>query len=265
MKKVVIVGGGPAGLMAAYTLSKSSNFSVKVFDANKAVARKFLVAGHGGFNLTHSEEMVSFLEKYNHELIQNTVKEFDNNSTMKWLSEIGIDTFIGSSGKVFPKKGIKPIQVLDAWLEAIQKNNIQFYLEHTLIDFNKKNVLLQNQEEVVKVEYDYLILALGGASWSKTGSTGKWLTLLGSKNIETVSFGASNSGIEIANWKKELGGGVLKNVACSINNQSYFGEVELTDYGFEGSPIYALWSSAKSTFSDLQALVLFSKSHLIVF
>lgn len=239
MKKVVIVGAGPAGLMTAHFLSKNDTFQIDIFDANKAVARKFLVAGHGGFNLSNSEELSTFIQKYNHPFIQSAVKEFTNEDTIQWLSEIGIETFVGSSGKIFPKKGIKPIEVLTSWLHFLKQKNVSFHTEHTLLDFDGTSVSFKSPE-VVNIAYDYLIFALGGASWKKTGSTGEWTTLFQSKGIEIVPFEASNAGIELLNWSSNAGGGILKNVQVTIGGQQQFGEIELTEYGLEGAPIYAL-------------------------
>ena len=124
MKKVVIAGAGPAGLMAAHFLSKNKGLQVDVFDANKAIARKFLVAGHGGFNLTNAETTDTFIEKYNHPFIKDAVRAFSNEATIRWLSEIGVETFVGSSGKVFPEKGIKPIQVLTKWTSYLEQQRV---------------------------------------------------------------------------------------------------------------------------------------------
>lgn len=240
MKKVVIVGAGPAGLMAAHVLSKTNRFHVHIFDAHKAVARKFLVAGHGGFNLTNAKELPDFIAKYNHETIKNAVKQFTNEDTINWLSEIGIETFIGSSGKIFPKKGIKPIEVLTAWLEFLKHNNVTISTEHKLIHFTDKTVSFSNQSQEITVDFDVLIFAMGGASWKKTGSIGEWSTLFEQKGIHVIPFQPSNAGIEIKNWDKNLGGGVLKNTQITIGNTQTFGEIELTEYGLEGAPVYAL-------------------------
>lgn len=240
MKKVVIVGAGPAGLMAAHSLSQHKNIQVELYDAHKAVARKFLVAGHGGFNLTNTRGLSEFVDTYNHPIIKKAVTCFTNEDTVKWLSEIGIETYIGSSGKIFPKKGIKPIEVLNSWLAFLKQNDVVLFTGHNLIGFDKDTVLLKNEAQEVKVNFDVLIFAMGGSSWKKTGSTGEWTTLFKQKNIEIIPFEASNAGIVIENWSKCLSGGVLKNVEVSIGNKRQFGEIELTEYGLEGAPIYAL-------------------------
>ena len=240
MKKVVIVGAGPAGLMAAYFLSQHKGIQVELFDANKAVARKFLVAGHGGFNLTNAKELSEFTDKYNHPTIRKAVTEFTNKDTVKWLSEIGIETYVGSSGKIFPEKGIKPIEVLTAWLAFLKQNGVTFFTEHKLIGFDKHTALFQNEAQEIRADFDCLIFAMGGASWKKTGSAGEWTILFKQKNIEVIPFEASNAGIVIENWTQDLGGGVLKNIEVSVGNQKQFGEIELTGYGLEGAPIYAL-------------------------
>lgn len=251
MKKIAIIGAGPAGLMAAHFLSKNEHFNVHVFDANKAVARKFLVAGHGGFNLTHSEPTETFIEKYNHPFIQKAVQQFPNDDTVKWLSEIGVETFVGSSGKIFPKKGTKPIQVLTQWLDYLEKNKVSISTEHQLVDFDGKTVSFKHKEKIITVEYDALIFALGGASWKKTGSTGEWSTLFQSKHIEIIPFESSNAGISIQSWNKKLGGGILKNTEASVNGQKQFGEIELTGYGLEGAPVYALSNQVRNGAAEL--------------
>ncbi len=241
MKKVVIVGGGPAGLMTAYMLSKTNNFQIQLFDSNKALARKFLVAGHGGFNLSNAENQSTFLEKYNHSFIKDAVSDFSNEQTIEWLSEIGIETFVGSSGKIFPKKGTKPITVLNTWLGALKSKKVEIFTEHLLSNFDGENVsFLTENEQAVQYDYNYLVFALGGASWKKTGSTGNWIELFQKKNIDVIPFQSSNAGISITEWKGGLGGGVLKNTEICIDDTKLFGEIELTSYGLEGAPVYAL-------------------------
>lgn len=234
---VVIVGAGPAGLMAAYKLAQSG-VQVLVYDHNKAPARKFLVAGHGGFNLTHSEPIEEFVHKYTHPHIQQVVKEFDNVSVIKWLDSIGIKTFVGSSGKVFPERGIKPIEVLNAWMEALKGLQVCFFSGYKLVDFDEEFAYFSRGDSIESVRYGRMILAVGGGSWSKTGSDGRWTEILSRKNVNILPFQAANSGY---NTKKDfsiLEGQILKNVQIRFGDIIKKGEVLFTRYGIEGSPVY---------------------------
>lgn len=247
MKSIAIIGAGPAGLMAGYQLLKKGH-SVSFYDHKKAPGRKFLVAGHGGFNLTHSNESSIFQDKYNHDYIRRAVADFTNDDTIQFLKEIGIPTFVGSSGKIFPEKGIKPIEVLSAWISALENMGGKFYFEYKLIDFceiKPKNTISvelmeSKSEESIRAEYDSIILALGGASWKKTGSTAHWVDLFKSKAIDLAAFESSNAGMNVCNWKKENNGIRLKNCSVRIGKLVKKGEVLFTEYGLEGAPIYAL-------------------------
>ncbi len=239
-KKVCIVGAGPAGLMAGSVLL-NRGFEVHFFDHKKAAGRKFLVAGHGGFNLSHNETTTDFVQKYDRQEIKNAVLQFDNQALVSWLNELGIETFVGSSGKIFPKKGIKPIEVLEAWLAAIRQKGGVFHFSKTLVDFSDFEVSLQDENSIEKHNFDFLILAMGGASWSKTGSSGSWTSILEAKGIELNKFEASNSGFEFTNWKNMeiLAGESLKNIAVYCGENSRKGDVTISEYGLEGPPIYA--------------------------
>ena len=230
---------GPAGLMAGTTLLQAG-FEVHFFDHKKAAGRKFLVAGHGGFNLTHSEDKHIFIEKYNHPFLKNAFLQFDNEEWRKWLQSIQIETYVGSSGKIFPIKGVKPIEVLTNWLTTIEKLGGYIHYSHKLIDFSEKEVVFQFEDKEVKHTFDYLVFAMGGASWKKTGSTGDWIDLLISKQIECVPFESSNSGFELENVDKlvSLEGQTLKNTDTSFGLISRKGDVVISSYGLEGAPIY---------------------------
>lgn len=238
-KKVCIIGMGPSGLMAG-TVLLERGFDVHFFDHKKAAGRKFLVAGNGGFNLTHSEDQSLFLERYNHSFVQNAFLKFDNHEWMDFLESIGIKTYIGSSGKIFPIIGIKPIEVLSNWLNRISLLGGVFHYSHSLTDFNETEIILSKNDVFFKHSYDYLVLALGGGSWKKTGSTGTWIDLLMEKDVECIPFEASNAGFDVYNWEKiaELEGQRIKNVEVRFGESSRLGDVVITKTGLEGAPIY---------------------------
>lgn len=236
----IIIGTGPSGLMAG-TILVRNGWKVLFFDHNKAPARKFLVAGHGGFNLTNNEGLDQFILKYDCDLIKNAVKNFTKDGFIHFLREIGIETFVGSSGKIFPVKGIKPIQVLKCWIDFLEANGATFNYSSELIDFSNENVITSQKGKIQNSKFGVLILALGGASWKKTGSTGEWKKLLEKKGIECKSFEASNSGIVCKDWDelKNREGKFIKNCRVYSSNKFKEGDLTITINGLEGAPIYA--------------------------
>ena len=239
--KIGIVGTGPAALMAGsqYLLQ---GFEVSFYEHKKAPARKFLVAGHGGFNLTHSESKSDFLSRYDCDEIRKCVSEFDNEALISWLNLIGIETYIGSTGKIFPIKGIKPIDVLNAWLTWLKNNGADFHFEHKMLDFDSNSLLFHTNSIEKTISFDKIVFALGGGSWSKTGSDGAWIELFKSKNIDIVPLQSSNAGMNFRFHLplEKMEGEILKNVVTSIGDFQKAGEVTLTNYGFEGAAIYHL-------------------------
>lgn len=235
--QIIIIGAGPAGLMAAQQLALKG-FGVHVYEQNKAAARKFLVAGNGGFNLSHSEEIESFLNKYDAREIQAIVKNFDNQKVIQWLSDLGITTYVGSSGKIFPTKNFKPIHVLKAWLDALEKLGVTIHYDHTFLDFDAAEVYLKSNDQNFSIKYSKLILAMGGGSWKKTGSDAKWVETLSQKNIEITPLESANSGYNTEIKFHQLQGQYLKNIKVSFEENSKIGEIVFTKYGIEGSPIY---------------------------
>lgn len=236
---IVIIGAGPAGLMAAQYLAEKG-FEVHVFEQNKAAARKFLVAGHGGFNLTHSEAIVDFVQRYDKENLHAIIHNFDNTATIQWLNDLGIQTYVGSSGKIFPNKEIKPIQVLKAWLNKLNSLGVRMHYEHQFIDFDDQYVSLMYNDNIIKTPYDKLLLALGGGSWKKTGSNAKWVDILTNKNIKIVPLESANSGYNTVMDVQEFEGQNLKNIELRFQETRKKGELVFTSYGIEGSPTYYL-------------------------
>lgn len=241
-KKVVIIGGGPAGMLAAIELSKKHK--VLLYEKGKTLGRKFLVAGKGGFNLSNSASKNNLYEKYSPKnLLEPILKSFDSSAIRNWLEELGIPTYIGSSRRIFPKKGIKPIEVLNALKKRILDQGGELFFEHECIGFDTKKVFI-NTNGIEKTEsFDYCIFALGGGSWSVTGSKGDWLSMFEKNNIQTKDFEASNCGLEINFEKKEIQkyiGTPLKNIRVSFNNHIVKGEALISSYGLEGNAIYPI-------------------------
>jgi len=251
-----IVGTGPAALMAGTALLESGH-NVHFFDQLKAPARKFLVAGHGGFNLTHSEMIDEFVNKYDSELLRESVRDFTSADFIGFLKVIGIETYVGSSGKIFPVKGVKPIEVLNAWLDHLRKRGAEFNMEHRLIDFSANSVVFNAKGTLKEQVFDRIIFALGGGSWSRTGSDGKWVDLFRTKGIAVRDLTASNSGFELRSNKKlhVLEGLPIKNCKVYSDRIEKYGDTVLTTYGIEGAPIYALnaeFRHGQSIFIDLK-------------
>lgn len=240
-KKIGIVGTGPAALMAG-TILVENGLQVYFFDQKKAPARKFLVAGHGGFNLTHSQQLNDFIANYDQEIIKNAVSEYTNVDFQRFLEKINIPTYAGSSGKIFPIKGIKPIDVLNNWLEYLKNKGAIFSMDHQLVDFSGTRLVMRSGGEDLIFQFDSVIFALGGGSWSKTGSTGKWLELFRFKKISCSDFDSSNSGFELntASQLIDFEGSSIKNCCLFSDRMQRMGDIVITDYGIEGSPVYAM-------------------------
>lgn len=242
-KRVVIVGGGPAGLMAASQLLDVECELVLV-DHKSTVGRKFLVAGDGGFNLTHSEEVTLLVEKYDQDWVKNCVRRFTNKDFIAFLRQLGIPTMIGSSGKVFPKEEIKPIDVLNAW-KSYLAGKVIFRLNTAVVGFSSNALKVVSLQEEEQLPFDYLVFAMGGKSWSRTGSDGAWVSFFEENGIQVNSFQASNSGLELYdNWLAE--GEIIKNCVLSAGNQQCAGDVVCTKYGLEGKPVYAVNRAVRS-------------------
>jgi uncharacterized flavoprotein (TIGR03862 family) len=240
--KTIIIGAGPASLMAASQAIKKGD-EVLVFEKMKTAGRKFLVAGDGGFNLSHIGDFDEFVCYYSHSQMADIIRQFTNNDLVQFLKELGIDTFVGSSGKIFPVKEIKPAMVLNTWLTYLKKQGVQFFYHSVLEDFDNDKVIIRLASGQETYVFDRLILGLGAASWSKTGSDAAWVPLFQFKKIEVNPFVPSNAGVNVnlpEEFLHQFQGTVFKNVVVSHNGISRKGEVVLTEYGLEGAPIYYL-------------------------
>ena len=240
-KSVSIVGGGPAALMLAALLD-CKKYNVTIYEKNKTLGRKLLVAGKGGFNLTHSEPIDEFINRYTPtDFLEKSLLNFNNLDLRNWLKSIGIPTYIGSSKRVYHKKGIKPITILNAILAVLETQNVEVKYNHTWTGWGLNNTLIFNSDS--EITSDYTIFALGGGSWKVTGSDGLWVDLFKTKDITTVPFQASNCAYKV-NWPDDFiadhEGSPLKNIAISCMNKSQKGEAVITRFGLEGNAIYAL-------------------------
>ena len=243
--KVAIIGGGSAALLAADQLSM--DFDVHIYEKGKALARKFLVAGDGGFNITNSEKCPTILKCYsNDKILHEALKSFDTTDTIQWLKGMGIQTFVGSSGRVFPEKDMKPIHVLNKIMNQLEHKKVQIHYQHEFKGFDTNfNPIIFNEQRPIDFEADYVIFALGGSSWSVTGSDGKWIDSFKKVGLKLNPFEPSNCGVNIP-WSDEFKtayeGHYLKNLSISIGHKTVLGEVVITAYGLEGNAIYPIIS-----------------------
>ncbi|MBL4643915.1 MAG: TIGR03862 family flavoprotein [Flavobacteriaceae bacterium] len=239
-KSVAIIGGGPSAFLLGAFL-EASKFDVTIYEKNKTSGRKFLVAGKGGFNLTHSEPIEHLIKRYTPTgFLEEALLNFTNTDFRDWLEKIGIPTYIGSSKRVYPKEGIKPIEVLTAILTHLKEKGVAIKYEHTFSDWDANNNPIINNKAI---KADYTVFCLGGGSWKITGSDGSWLNTFAEKDINTKPFQASNCGYQI-NWKSDFiqknEGTPLKNIAISCGDAIQKGEAVITKFGLEGNAIYAL-------------------------
>jgi uncharacterized flavoprotein (TIGR03862 family) len=240
-KRVIIIGGGPSALIAADFLSNECD--VEIYEKEKKSGQKFLVAGKGGFNLTNSLTGIALTKKYSPtEFLKDAILNFDSKEVRAWLSSLEIETFVGTSGRVFADKTHKPIEVLENINQSLLKKNVKINTKHKFIGFDNDNLpIITCNNTRILLRADYYIFALGGASWSITGSDGKWLDLFESIGVKTIPFEPSNCGINIS-WPKLFlthhVGKPLKNIQISVGEIKFRGEAVITEYGLEGNSIY---------------------------
>ena len=251
--QVAIIGGGPAGLMAAEVIA-SAGFSVALYDAMPSVGRKFLLAGVGGMNITHSEPHEKLLSRYaqSSSQLKPFLDHFSADHLRQWIHGLGVDTFVGSSGRVFPTD-MKAAPLLRAWLHRLRELGVQIYPRHRWLGWGSDGSLKlieQKDKQMLEknIHVDLVVLALGGASWQRLGSDGAWVNVLRAKNIKVDTLLPSNCGFEF-NWseqfQQDFGGAPLQTVRLSTqdlngNLHSVRGEAMIAKTGIEGTSVYAL-------------------------
>jgi len=255
-QKIAIIGGGPAGLMAAEVLSQAG-IQVDLYDAMPSVGRKLLLAGIGGLNITHSEDYKKFCGRYGaaQAALQPALDQFTPEALRAWAQALGIDTFVGTSGRVFPKE-MKAAPLLRAWLHRLRQNGVRFHVRHRWQGWADDGALqLTGPEGDLRIQPDATILALGGASWPKLGSDGRWVALLEEKGIQTSPLQSANCGFAVpwsALLKQKFSGEPLKSVAIAFTDHTNHvhhqqGECMVSREGIEGSLIYALSRPLRET------------------
>ncbi len=239
---IAVIGAGPAGLMAAESLS-GRGLKVTVFDAMATPGRKFLMAGRGGLNLTHSEPLPQFVARYGSRAAQVApwLEHFSPQDLRRWADGLGAETFVGSSGRVFPK-AMKASGLLRNWLRRLGEAGVDFRLRHRWQGFEGDR--LRFDGELRSVAARGVVLALGGASWPKLGSDAGWVPILAARGVRMVAFKPANCGFEIAwsaHFRDRAAGQPLKNIALSLDGGAPVpGEMVITRHGIEGGAVYAI-------------------------
>lgn len=248
MKHAAIMGAGPAGLAAAEILA-ASGLRVTVLERMPSPARKFLMAGRGGLNLTHSEDLPTFLSRYgaSTNFITPLVNAHTPADVVAWAEGLGQETFTGSSGRVFPK-AMKASPLLRAWLRRLDALGVEIKLRHTWTGWNDRGepLISANEAPPVAMACDAAILALGGVSWPRLGSDGAWRPVFLNAGLPVSDLVPSNCGLRI-DWsdlfKSRFAGEPLKRVAVTFEAETQRGETVVTRHGLEGGAVYSLSSA----------------------
>ncbi|WP_177200827.1 TIGR03862 family flavoprotein [Roseateles sp. YR242] len=257
-RRALIIGGGPAGLMAAERLARAG-VAVDLFDAMATVGRKFLLAGKGGLNLTHSEARPRFDERYFERQadVAPWLDRFDGEALRRWAAELGVETFVGTSGRVFPSN-LKAAPLLRAWLQRLRGQGVRLHMRHRWLGWTDTGACrFQSPEGETTWEADAVVLALGGASWPQLGSDGQWVPHLSAAGADVRALRPANCGFDLglrregettAGWTpffvEKFAGQPLKPVALQVSapdGRSFArqGEFVVTTTGIEGSLVYA--------------------------
>jgi len=248
MKTAAIIGGGPAGLMAAEVLS-GHGLQVDVYDSMSSLGRKFLMAGKSGLNLTHSEPFEKFVSRYGSKKqeVEKWLLKFTPDDLIEWARGLGVETFVGTSGRVFPKE-MKASPLLRAWLKRLDAAGVHVHLRHkwmgniTAEDDGASSLAFETPDGLKTVKADAVILSLGGGSWARLGSSGEWVHWLDQAGVKVEALKPSNCGFDVA-WspffKEKFDGQPIKSVVLTFGEFHQQGEFIVTKEGVEGSLVYA--------------------------
>ncbi len=255
-KRVAVVGGGPAGLFAAERL-RAAGLSVDLYEAKGSPGRKFLIAGKGGLNLTHSEPRPQFDQRYRERQadVAGWLDGFDAEALRGWARGLGVDTYVGSSGRVFPLDR-KAAPLLRGWVRRLKEQGVRFHVQHRWLGWNDDGVLrMQTSDGDVAVSVDATVLALGGGSWPELGSDGAWVDTLRARGVDVAPLQAANCGFDIdwsGHFRQRHAGSPLKPVIAHWRDlhgdpRQLQGECVASEYGIEGSLVYAIAADLRET------------------
>ena len=255
-KRIAIIGAGPAGLMAAEVLSQY-HYDIEIYEQKPSAARKFLMAGKTGLNISHAEPVEMFIQRYDHAAwLGPWIKQCDAAWIQNWMQGLGIESYIGSSGRVFPVE-MKAAPLLRAWLKRLIANGVKFHYRHRCVALSGNQLTVENQIQSFTKSYDAIILACGAVSWSQLGSDGAWQQWLSTDEIEP--FQASNVGVLKA-WSlfmQDCFGQPLKRVNAWVQpDQQTYGDIVVAHYGLESGVIYKLGRELRQLLVQNQPLQL---------
>jgi uncharacterized flavoprotein (TIGR03862 family) len=240
-RSIAVIGAGPAGLMAAEVLARGDT-QVTIYERMPSAGRKLLMAGRGGLNLTHSEASEPFLARYGDvPELRAAIEAFPPQALRDWAEELGQPTFVGSSGRVFPR-AMKSSPLLRAWLRRLDAAGVRFFFRHRWTGWDDARLTFEAPEGIVAREADATVLALGGASWPRLGSDGAWVAPLTRAGIAVAPLRPANVGF-LVGWSRHFGkfaGAPLKRIALTFGERTVRGEATITAAGLEGGAIYAL-------------------------
>jgi uncharacterized flavoprotein (TIGR03862 family) len=247
-RRAIVIGAGPAGLAAAEVLAESG-WRVAIHERMPNPARKFLLAGRGGLNLTHSETLDQFLMRYGatREQLEPAIHAFTPDDLRAWCEGLGVETFVGSSGRVFPK-AMKASPLLRAWLARLSGLGVEFVARSRWTGWRGDVLVFETPEGVREVEADAAVLALGGASWPRLGSDGSWAAILAERGVEITPLRPANSGFTVS-WspifRERFPGEPIKGAVFSVGERKAQGDAMIASYGIEGGAIYAIGAALR--------------------